>query len=201
MKKYLETYYKGLINGLGIITIIGISGVAYGAYVSISDVAPNDTLTASTFNQVLANISSIKTSVDNAAPVGAVMAFNLSSCPSGWGPANGSNGTPDLRGEFIRGWDNGRGVDAGRAIGTLQRGSLVMNSNSYGDARVFSLLQDNDLGYDPAITNPSNTYGRRDDVATGGGAPGTWGGAGFVDTNYVKMTRPRNVALLYCVKQ
>ncbi|MGL5699133.1 MAG: phage tail protein [Kluyvera sp.] len=27
---------------------------------------------------------------------------------------------PDLRGEFIRGWDNGRGVDSGRALLSLQ---------------------------------------------------------------------------------
>ncbi|MEZ3501830.1 phage tail protein, partial [Pantoea sp. KPR_PJ] len=27
---------------------------------------------------------------------------------------------PDLRGEFIRGWDDGRGVDSGRALGTAQ---------------------------------------------------------------------------------
>ena len=29
-------------------------------------------------------------------------------------------GLPDLRGEFIRGWDNGRGIDAGRLIGSWQ---------------------------------------------------------------------------------
>jgi len=27
---------------------------------------------------------------------------------------------PDLRGEFIRGWDDGRGVDSGRGFGTVQ---------------------------------------------------------------------------------
>lgn len=27
---------------------------------------------------------------------------------------------PDLRGEFIRGWDNGRGVDDGRSFGSFQ---------------------------------------------------------------------------------
>jgi hypothetical protein len=31
---------------------------------------------------------------------------------------------PDLRGEFIRGWDDGRGVDAGRILGTIQHPSL-----------------------------------------------------------------------------
>lgn len=48
------------------------------------------------------------------------MAFNLSSCPSGWITADGTNGTPDLRGEFIRGLDSGRGVDSGRTLGSSQ---------------------------------------------------------------------------------
>ncbi|MDU4067974.1 MAG: phage tail protein [Enterobacter asburiae] len=32
---------------------------------------------------------------------------------------------PDLRGEFIRGWDDGRGVDAGRALMSSQAGSVL----------------------------------------------------------------------------
>ncbi|WP_163004670.1 phage tail protein, partial [Pseudomonas viridiflava] len=30
---------------------------------------------------------------------------------------------PESRGEFLRGWDHGRGIDTGRAIGTWQKGS------------------------------------------------------------------------------
>ncbi len=36
-------------------------------------------------------------------PAGAIMAFNLSSCPTGWILADGTSGTPDLRGIFVRG--------------------------------------------------------------------------------------------------
>jgi len=53
-------------------------------------------------------------------PSGAVIAFNLSACPTGWIAANGSNGTPDLRGEFIRGLDSGRGVDGSRTLASAQ---------------------------------------------------------------------------------
>lgn len=36
-------------------------------------------------------------------PAGAIMAFNSASCPVGWIPADGTLGTPDLRGIFVRG--------------------------------------------------------------------------------------------------
>ena len=78
-------------------------------------------------------------------PVGAIVYFANSSAPTGYLKANGaalnrttysalfaaigtyygsgsstSFNIPDLRGEFIRGWDDSRGVDSGRAIGTFQ---------------------------------------------------------------------------------
>lgn len=68
------------------------------------------------------------------------MAFYLASCPTGWIPANGTSGTPDLRGEFVRGLDSGRSVDNGRALGSFQRGSLVMNIVNNSDARMFNLV-------------------------------------------------------------
>jgi len=36
-------------------------------------------------------------------PAGAIMAFNSATCPTGWIPADGTSGTPDLRGIFVRG--------------------------------------------------------------------------------------------------
>ena len=79
-------------------------------------------------------------------PAGAVQSFAMSTAPSGWldcdgsavsrttysnlfsaigttfGTGDGSTtfNVPDLRGEFIRGWDDGRGVDSGRTFGTAQ---------------------------------------------------------------------------------
>lgn len=39
-----------------------------------------------------------------------------------WGSGNGSTtfNVPDLRGEFVRGWDNGRGVDSSRSFASSQ---------------------------------------------------------------------------------
>lgn len=90
------------------------------------------------------------------APAGLVASFARSAAPTGWLKANGAAvsrtayadlfaaiGTtygggdgfntfnlPDLRGEFIRGWDDGRGVDGGRALGSSQAGAVQSHTHT-----------------------------------------------------------------------
>jgi len=40
---------------------------------------------------------------------------------------------PDMRAEFIRGWDNARGVDVGRSLLTAQKGSVVSIDQNISD--------------------------------------------------------------------
>lgn len=96
-----------------------------------------------------------KTESDQKAPASSIMYFARLTAPAGWLKANGAAisrtayaglyaamGTafgagdgfntfnlPDLRGEFIRGWDDGRGIDAGRALNTRQAGDLASHSH------------------------------------------------------------------------
>lgn len=76
----------------------------------------------------------------SALPVGVPVPWPSATPPTGWLKCNGApfsaeeypelakvyptNELPDLRGEFIRGWDDGRGVDAGRALLSLQDDSF-----------------------------------------------------------------------------
>ncbi|EDT6357901.1 phage tail protein [Salmonella enterica subsp. enterica] len=78
----------------------------------------------------------------SALPVGVPVPWPLAAAPDGWLKCNGAAFTaaqypklalaypalkvPDLRGEFIRGWDDGRGVDSGRAIASSQ-GHAIQN--------------------------------------------------------------------------
>ncbi|WP_446494980.1 phage tail protein [Escherichia coli] len=72
--------------------------------------------------------------------------------PTGWLKCNGAafssemypklakayptNKLPDLRGEFIRGWDDGRGIDAGRTLLSGQDGKLAEGGGGNARSRV-----------------------------------------------------------------
>ena len=49
-----------------------------------------------------------------------------------YGTGDGSTtfNLPDMRGEFLRGWDNGRGIDSGRALGSSQNGQNQSHAHS-----------------------------------------------------------------------
>lgn len=85
---------------------------------------------------------------------------------------------PDLRGEFIRAWDDGRGVDSGRALGSWQNHQL----------------QDHDH-LAAKLTNPGIGYGN------GGAVSITTAATGAPTTgNHGAETRGRNVSVLYAIK-
>lgn len=86
---------------------------------------------------------------------------------------------PDSRGEFIRGYDDGRGVDSGRVIGTHQ-----------GD-----VLRDHTHPYSDPIAS-SNQIGGGSSPAVTGGTPANTGSASIGGVE----TRPRNNAKLACIK-
>ncbi|WP_205756480.1 phage tail protein, partial [Lonsdalea iberica] len=78
----------------------------------------------------------------SALPVGTPIPWPSATVPAGWLQCNGATFTaaqypklaqaypgltlPDLRGEFIRGWDSGRGIDGGRALLAAQ-GDAIRN--------------------------------------------------------------------------
>ncbi|HGF0771528.1 TPA: phage tail protein [Kluyvera georgiana] len=80
--------------------------------------------------------------IDKYMPVGFPLPWPQATAPDGWLKCNGapfdkakypklavaypSGNLPDLRGEFIRGWDDGRGIDTGRGMLTSQ-GDAIRN--------------------------------------------------------------------------
>ena len=107
------------------------------------------------------------------------------------------NGTahmvPDLRGEFVRGYDDGRGIDSGRVMGSYQKQSVQshVHQGPAGDPdvdKVASLKGGADRNGNNAIYETSAS-----------GAEGTDGSDATFKAGVVE-TRPRNVSLLYCIK-
>jgi microcystin-dependent protein len=179
-------------------------------------------------------------------PPGAVMHYATQTAPDGWLVCNGSTvsrleypalfaaiGTvygagdgvttfvlPDLRGEFIRGWDGGRGVDAGRAFGTLQvdafkshthavtdpghsHSSSSTGSNTIASNRSYRVI----IGYNSGLIAPEPTTiqggtslaGASTTSSTSGPTSSSTTGISVAATGSIE-TRPRNVALLPCIK-
>lgn len=109
---------------------------------------------------------------------------------------------PDLRGEFIRGWDDGRGVDTGRALMSLQAATKLPSIYTYAESVTSGVL----------VTPPINSYGGTypyeviasdyEGITTGAGAyfstaKLTPNGSSGLSTFRV---RPRNIAFLYIVR-
>jgi microcystin-dependent protein len=162
---------------------------------------------------VLDGTSGIDTPAINAGNiVGEVCFFGMSTAPTGFLKANGAAvsrttyaalftaiGTtygvgdgsttfnlPDLRGEFPRGWDDGRGVDSGRAFGTAQDGNVGEHTHTtrvrYYDGTGSASGTDTEIrSRSISGSNTANT-----NTVTNGNPSGE--------------TRPRNVALLACIK-
>lgn len=160
-------------------------------------------------------------------PPGAVLSFAAATAPAGYLKANGAAvsratfsalfeviGTtfgagdgintfnlPDLRGEFIRGWDDQRGLDAGRGFGTGQTGQNASHSHS----ATSDVKGEHSHGMWPLALNISTSQGAGHySVGASLGANTSVAGAHShtitVNPDGGNEARPHNVALLHCIK-
>lgn len=179
------------------------------------------------------------------APAGAVGLFASSSAPTGWLKANGAlvsrttyadlfaaigttfgagDGSttfalPDLRGEFLRAWDDGRGVDSGRAFGSAQGDQNKAHSHGGATASAGNHTHGleqyrNTTGFSGTSTpglagltaqNTANATPGWSAVPTTNTAGAVRVVSGGAHTHTITSdggaeARPRNVALLACIK-
>ncbi|EHH4259344.1 integrase [Escherichia coli] len=160
----------------------------------------------------------VKTALENlglgegsALPVGVPVPWPSATPPTGWLKCNGAafsaeeypelakvyptNKLPDLRGEFIRGWDDGRGVDTGRQLLSSQ-GDAIRNIEGFADGGIgmsFDAIRGAfyDAGTRSAtMANNTTAIGKTDDL-------------GFDASRVVPTAnenRPRNIAFNYIVR-
>jgi hypothetical protein len=121
--------------------------------------------------------------------------FDIIGIKYGEGDGETTFNVPDLRGQFIRGLDNGKGIDVNRELGSLQ-GDAIRNITGWSSHK--SIPTNNGLG--------------------GGAIYGSWVNNGCTNSNYVTEAgvadvfdasrvvptadenRPKNIALLPCIR-
>lgn len=175
---------------------------------------------------VLAALGGVPLTSTSLVPSGAMMSFPFSAAPAGWlassgqlvsrttyaalwvaaqasgnivsdatwtggaGLYDGSFSTGDgsttfrlpyANGNFIRSWDNGRGVDSGRALGTMQ----------------LDALQDHTHAVSGQAANPISPASSPNLEPSGAAQSGLASASG---ARTATETRPRNIALLTCIK-
>ncbi|EIR3441626.1 tail fiber protein [Salmonella enterica] len=138
----------------------------------------------------------------SALPVGVPVPWPLPNPPEGWLKYNGASFDknrfpklgavytagilPDLRGEFIRGWDDGRGIDAWRELLSAQSDAIkshVHNSPTAGASQPGSGVYEVPGTYSNNLYADYDYYRAAPTEATGG-----------------NETRPRNVTFNYIVR-
>ncbi|WP_049583112.1 phage tail protein [Photorhabdus luminescens] len=148
---------------------------------------------------------------DIAVPVGVPVPYPHRYTPAGYLTCNGQSfdkslypklaeaypdgKVPDLRGEFIRGWDDSRGVDPGRVCGSWQGDALQNITGSLGMYKGVEV---------PRASGAFTAIFRNETVS--GHVGGTFNSSG--DWNFdasrvartANETRPRNVAFNYIVR-
>jgi phage-related tail fiber protein len=164
---------------------------------------------------------------DRLAPVSQVAHFARTTAPAGWLKANGAAvsrtayaalfaaigttfGTgdgfntfnlPDLRGEFLRSLDDGRGVDAGRVMGSAQTSQNLAHTHtgttdSAGRHQhtIPTYARDGSTNGSTGDGGSGRTYASSTDAGGDHAHAFTTNAAGGTEA------RPRNVALLACIK-
>lgn len=129
-------------------------------------------------------------------PTGQVAYFDASSCPSGWSAANGSGGTVNVVGQFIRSLNaGGSGVDPGRTLASIEaQGVQALTATttftaSTGGKMVVGSGYSETSGSGPTVPDSAYEYDSGDTTHWTTVINGTG-----------TETRPQNVALLACQK-
>ena len=116
-----------------------------------------------------------------------------------YGVGSSSNNTtfnlPDLRGEFIRGWDDGKGVDANRSFKSTQSDQWKNHQHVFGGD---DMIANSSIGNFQSIGSSGNFAYDATSTASGNGRS-MYTKDSPIDSGGTE-TRPRNVALLACIK-
>ncbi|GCO05145.1 phage tail protein [Escherichia coli] len=158
----------------------------------------------------------------SALPVGVPVPWPSATPPTGWLKCNGAafsaeeypelakvyptNKLPDLRGEFIRGWDDGRGIDTGRSILSIQ--GYATEDHAHGLPSKSTTVTDATINFyfDESWINSGTGIIKKGNTNDAGLPPPDYGTFKTYKQSVAGLgaaaseTRPRNIAFNYIVR-
>ncbi|EEZ5707540.1 phage tail protein [Escherichia coli] len=158
----------------------------------------------------------------SALPVGVPVPWPSATPPTGWLKCNGAafsaeeypelakayptNKLPDLRGEFIRGWDDGRGIDNGRSLLTVQ--GYATEDHAHGLPSRSTIVTDATINFyfDESWVNSGTDIIKRGNTNDAGLPAPDYGTFKTYKQSVAGLgaaaseTRPRNIAFNYIVR-
>jgi len=187
-------------NGSGALSFTTVAGVPSG----------------SVFCMAVATVPSGYLECNGAAVSRSTYAVLFAVIGTAYGAGNGSStfNLPDLRGEFVRGFDNGRGVDSGRSIASSQSSQFGQHNHNVSASSSSSVT---DPGHKHTINHnlgnlissggafgmkDSGTADRMNDATTGISVSTTTtiSQSNRGGTSNSSETRPRSIAMMYVIK-
>lgn len=190
------------------------------------------TVPPSAHTHTIAQVTGLDAAMVEAAPPGVVAAFATATAPAGWLKANGAAvsrtafarlfsyiGTrfgagdgsttfnlPDVRGEFIRGLDDARGVDVGRVLGSWQASQNLAHTHTATAAvdgshtHTYTINRQGSSSDHRVLDMPPGRTGSEGTGKVSVDAAGEHTHAITVGANGGTEARPRNIAFLLCIK-
>lgn len=201
------------ISGNPTLANTGVTAIVSGSGVSVDATTGNVTITNTGVKSINGQTGDLV--FGTFVPSGAVFMFAMPTAPAGYLPCDGSavsrttyaqlfaavgtafgagNGTttfniPDMRAMFPRGWDNGRGIDQPRDFGSTQQDDNKAHTHYHTDT-YFSFENGNDTTFGSGLSGATS----RD-----------FNNSMYTNTRLTQSqgtteARPKNVALLFCIK-
>lgn len=101
---------------------------------------------------------------------------------------------PDYRGYFLRGLDNGRGIDTGRTMGTIQADALGTHTHTItDDGHTHDVTASKQTG--TSLGGPNNNTGTNFTFATTSSTTGI-----IINATGDVETRPKNISINFVIK-
>lgn len=116
---------------------------------------------------------------------------------------------PDLRGYFPRGWDDGRGIDTGRVFGSNQQDSYLNHGHTASSVSAGTHTHTTNAVPSAGWRTTSSQQTTSTTLGTVDNTINATIGSGGAHTHTITVdssttgsteTRPKNIALLYCIK-